>query len=88
MSSEDGLRQRHTSTNASNNHEQRQTNLSADQTSYYSQYLPQTVLTNVGAGPPMTVPGYNMQALAMQQAAMYSWMQQVYSQYMEQCLRV
>ncbi|XP_075154035.1 homocysteine-induced endoplasmic reticulum protein [Haematobia irritans] len=87
ISSEEGLRQRNTTGNV-----QRQSPQTTDQMSYYSQYLPQNLLTNgMGAGSPMTVPGYgqyNMQAFAMQQAAMYGWMQQVYSQYMEQCLRV
>ncbi|KAM7364262.1 homocysteine-induced endoplasmic reticulum protein [Cochliomyia hominivorax] len=31
---------------------------------------------------------YNVQALLTQQTAMYNWMQHVYSQYMEQCLRL
>ncbi|TMW44469.1 hypothetical protein DOY81_010450 [Sarcophaga bullata] len=31
---------------------------------------------------------YNVQAMISQQAAMYNWMQQVYSQYMQQCLRL
>uniref|UniRef100_A0A1I8PNJ2 Ubiquitin-like domain-containing protein n=1 Tax=Stomoxys calcitrans TaxID=35570 RepID=A0A1I8PNJ2_STOCA len=86
-SSDDGLRQRNTMGNL-----QRQNAQTTDEMTYYSQYLPQSVLTNgVGAGPPMTLSGYgqyNMQAMAMQQAAMHSWMQQVYSQYMAQCLRV
>uniref|UniRef100_W8C1E5 Homocysteine-responsive endoplasmic reticulum-resident ubiquitin-like domain member 2 protein n=2 Tax=Ceratitis capitata TaxID=7213 RepID=W8C1E5_CERCA len=38
---------------------------------------------------PFGFPGQlNVQAMATQQAAMYSWMQQVYSQYMEQYMRM
>ncbi|XP_036342924.1 homocysteine-responsive endoplasmic reticulum-resident ubiquitin-like domain member 2 protein [Rhagoletis pomonella] len=38
---------------------------------------------------PFGFPGLlNMQAMATQQAAIYNWMQQVYSQYMEQCMRM
>lgn len=38
---------------------------------------------------PFSIPRqFNMQAMATQQAAMYNWMQQVYSQYMEQCIRM
>ncbi|XP_058977319.1 homocysteine-responsive endoplasmic reticulum-resident ubiquitin-like domain member 2 protein isoform X2 [Musca domestica] len=91
MASEDGIRQRHTSSSVGNT----STNQNGIQNQrnpmgYYSQYMPQSTTTSGGAGPPLTVPDYsqyNMQALAMQQAAMYTWMQQVYTQYMEQCLR-
>uniref|UniRef100_A0A034VZY6 Homocysteine-responsive endoplasmic reticulum-resident ubiquitin-like domain member 2 protein n=2 Tax=Bactrocera dorsalis TaxID=27457 RepID=A0A034VZY6_BACDO len=38
---------------------------------------------------PFPMPGqFNIQAMATQQAAMYQWMQQVYSQYMEQYTRM
>lgn len=38
---------------------------------------------------PFAIPGqFNIQAMATQQAAMYQWMQQVYSQYMEQYVRM
>ncbi|XP_061397710.1 homocysteine-responsive endoplasmic reticulum-resident ubiquitin-like domain member 2 protein [Musca vetustissima] len=95
MSSDDGLRQRHATASAVNastavNNQNGGPN-AGNPMGYYSQYLPQTAVSSGGADPPLTVPGYsqfNMQALAMQQAAMYTWMQQVYSQYMEQCLRV
>ncbi|XP_073820980.1 homocysteine-induced endoplasmic reticulum protein [Musca autumnalis] len=94
MSSEDGLRQRHVSGSTVNASTTANTQSgfqnAANAMGYYSQYLQQSTGTSGVAGPPLTVPGYNqynMQALAMQQAAMYTWMQQVYSQYMEQCLR-
>ena len=38
--------------------------------------------------PPALGSPYNVQAMISQQAAMYNWMQQVYSQYMQQCLRL
>lgn len=46
--------------------------------------------TNPGAGlSPLNFPGhFNMQSMASQQAIMYNWMHQVYSQYMDQYLRL
>lgn len=47
---------------------------------------------NANAGPgrlPFSFPGqFNMHSLATQQAVMYNWMHQVYSQYMDQYLRL
>ncbi|XP_067623917.1 homocysteine-responsive endoplasmic reticulum-resident ubiquitin-like domain member 2 protein [Eurosta solidaginis] len=102
--SNDGLRQRHTtgsnSMTAQPNQQQQQYHQQYQQQSNYSytpfsqqqsqnSQCPGNDPNNPQYAMPFGFPGqFNMQAMASQQAAMYNWMQQVYSQYMEQCMRM
>lgn len=97
MNSTDGLRQRHTAGNNDSNQQSMTNNMQQQQTPLFHQQMhpyfmsmaagmscpqfPQNFATGFAAP-------YNVQAMLTQQTAMYNWMQQVYSQYMEQCLRL
>uniref|UniRef100_A0A1A9WXN6 Ubiquitin-like domain-containing protein n=1 Tax=Glossina brevipalpis TaxID=37001 RepID=A0A1A9WXN6_9MUSC len=100
MSSLDGLRQRQTATVNQQQHQQQQQQPQRhqqQQQQQQQQQLPNITLSQTQFMPNLLAAGIrcpqmsernNMQTFATQQVAMYNWMQQIYSQYMEQCLRL
>uniref|UniRef100_A0A1B0A4H1 Ubiquitin-like domain-containing protein n=1 Tax=Glossina pallidipes TaxID=7398 RepID=A0A1B0A4H1_GLOPL len=98
-SSLDGLRQRQTATVTQQQpqQQQQQQQPQRQQQQPQQQQLPNITMSQTQFMPHLLTAGvrcpqmgeqYNMQAFATQQVAMYNWMQQIYSQYMEQCLRL
>lgn len=96
----DGLRQRHTTATATSTAQNVNSQTSMEQNEQQQQQQ-QFGFSFAGMSQPCPTPSYdgssnnvfgypqfNMQAMATQQAAMHAWMQQVYAQYMEQCLRL
>ncbi|XP_037816173.1 homocysteine-responsive endoplasmic reticulum-resident ubiquitin-like domain member 2 protein [Lucilia sericata] len=103
MSTTDGLRQRHTAGNSSNTQQQQSNSAHIQQQQlplFHQQMHPYFMSPQLMSAAGMSCPQfpphlaagfagpYNVQAMLTQQTAMYNWMQQVYSQYMEQCLRL
>ncbi|XP_065372552.1 homocysteine-responsive endoplasmic reticulum-resident ubiquitin-like domain member 2 protein [Calliphora vicina] len=97
MSATDGLRQRQSAGNNSNSQQSPTAQMQQQQSPLFHQqmhpyFMAPQLMSAAGAFPQNLATGfggpYNVQAMITQQTAMYNWMQQVYSQYMEQCLRL